>query len=224
MGIIASGIGKKIGNPEVRILSDISLDIRSGEFVALTGRSGSGKSTLLYILSTLDFASEGTVEIDGGNVALMSAQETSVLRNEKIGFVFQFHYLLAELTALENVLMPARKTGKTEELTAYARELLASFGLEGKEGRLPRQLSGGEQQRLAIARALLMKPRYLFADEPTGSLDSINSEIVMKIIRDSNQKYGTTVIMVTHDLGFARWADRRIHLVDGRIAPIPTTG
>jgi len=224
MGIVARGVGKKIGNPEVRILSDISLEIRSGEFVALTGRSGSGKSTLLYILSTLDFASEGDVEIDRRNVAEMSAQETSVLRNQKIGFVFQFHYLLAELTALENVLMPARKIGKTEELTGYARELLQSFGLEGKEDRLPRQLSGGEQQRLAIARALLMKPRYLFADEPTGSLDSINSEIVMKIIRDSNQKFGTTVIMVTHDLGFARWADRRIHLVDGRIAPVPPTG
>jgi len=217
MGIVASGVGKSIGKPMVRILSDISLEIRSGEFVALTGRSGSGKSTLLYILSTLDDASEGRVEIDGRDVALMSATEISKIRNEQVGFVFQFHYLLAELTALENVLMPARKTGRTEQLGGYALELLGRFGLGGKEDRLPRQLSGGEQQRLAIARALLMKPRYLFADEPTGSLDSSNSEIVMNLIRESNRNFGTTVIMVTHDEGYARWADRRIHLIDGRM-------
>ncbi len=223
MGIVATGVGKSIGKPIVRILGDISLEIRSGEFVALTGRSGSGKSTLLYILSTLDDASEGRVEIDGRDVARMSATEISEIRNERVGFVFQFHYLLAELTALENVLMPARKTGRTEELTSYARELLGRFGLGGKEDRLPRQLSGGEQQRLAIARALVMKPRYLFADEPTGSLDSANSEIVMKLIRESNRNFGTTVIMVTHDLGYAGWADRRIHLVDGRISSTPTS-
>ena len=221
MGIVARNVGKVIGNPGVRILGSISLEIASGDFVALTGRSGSGKSSLLYILSTLDYATEGSVEIDGIDVSTMGAGEVSRVRNEKVGFVFQFHYLLAELTALENVLMPARRTGRSAELEGYARELLAGFGLAGLEDRLPRQLSGGEQQRLAIARALVMKPHYLFADEPTGSLDSVSSENVMNIIRRSNRELGTTVVMVTHDPGYAAWAQRRVHLVDGIIAPTP---
>ena len=218
MAIKATNLGKRIGSPPVQILSDISLEIQTGEFVALTGRSGSGKSTLLYILSTLDTASSGRIEFEGVDVTQIEPESLSQLRNSKIGFVFQFHYLLAELSALENVLMPARKAGRMGERREYAESLLEQFGLAGKMHRLPRQLSGGEQQRLAIARALVMAPPYLFADEPTGSLDSANGKIVMDIIRDSNKKLGTTVIMVTHDPGFASLADRQIHLSDGRIA------
>ena len=217
MGIVAHGVGKVIGEPPTRILSDIALQIDDGEFIALTGRSGSGKSTLLYILSTLDRASQGGVEIDGRDVSRLERQELYRFRNEAMGFVFQFHYLFAELTALENVLLPARKAGEVAERTAHAISLLAQFGLGDKNNRLPRELSGGEQQRVAIARALVMKPRYLFADEPTGSLDSVNGEIVMNIIRGSNEELGTTVVMVTHDPDFAKLARRQIHLVDGRV-------
>ncbi len=217
MGIVAHGVGKVIGEPPTRVLTDISLEIGDGEFIALTGRSGSGKSTLLYILSTLDRPSEGAVEIDGRDVNRLEHHELYRFRNQAMGFVFQFHYLFAELTALENVLLPARKAGRAEELTAHATSLLAQFGLGDKTNRLPRELSGGEQQRVAIARALVMKPRYLFADEPTGSLDTVNGEIVMDIIRTSNEKLGTAVVMVTHDPDFAKLARRQIHLVDGRV-------
>ncbi len=217
MGISARGVEKFIGNSSNRILSDINLEIKDGEFVALTGRSGAGKSTLLYLLSSLDKATGGTIEIDGVDITRMKSEDLHRFRNEKMGFVFQFHFLIAELTALENILLPARKYGREEERKAYGLSLLNEFGMGDKADRLPRQLSGGEMQRVAIARALCMEPRYLFADEPTGSLDSVNGELVMKIIRDCNSKLGTTVIMVTHDMDFASHAGRRIHLVDGHI-------
>jgi ABC-type lipoprotein export system ATPase subunit len=220
MGLIAKKVGKMIGEPAVQILSDISLEIKTGEFVALTGRSGSGKSTLLYILSSLDSVSQGVVEVEGQNITTLSPQELAQFRNLKIGFVFQFHYLISELSALENVLLPAKKTKQESERKEYAEFLLSEFGLIDKMHRLPRQLSGGEQQRVAIARAVVMKPQYLFADEPTGSLDSVNSEIVMKIIRESNEKFGTTVVMVTHDVDFANQARRQIHLRDGKVVDL----
>ncbi|MBK9321446.1 MAG: ABC transporter ATP-binding protein [Bdellovibrionaceae bacterium] len=218
MAIVAKKIGKAIGTPPVRILTDINLKIDDGEFVALTGRSGSGKSTLLYILSSLDSPSEGSVEVAGHDLGKMADPELYKFRNEKMGFVFQFHYLISELTAIENVLLPAVKNRRQIERRAYAESLLEQFGLGDKIHRLPRQLSGGEQQRLAIARALVMQPKYLFADEPTGSLDSANGDIVMNIIRDANKNFGTTVIMVTHDPDFAATANRAINLVDGRIS------
>ena len=206
-----------IGDPTTRILSGINLEIKDGEFLALTGRSGSGKSTLLYLLSTLDKVSEGEVEINGQKVNTMPSDALHSFRNLKMGFIFQFHYLLAELNALENVLMPARKSGREEEREDYAHTLLKQFDLDDKMHRLPRQLSGGEQQRVAIARALGMEPQYLFADEPTGSLDSVNGENVMNIIRDVNERLKVTVIMVTHEADFARLARRQVHLVDGRV-------
>ena len=206
-----------IGDPTTRILSGINLEIKDGEFLALTGRSGSGKSTLLYLLSTLDKVSEGEVEINGQKVNTMPSDALHSFRNLKMGFIFQFHYLLAELNALENVLMPARKSGREEEREDYAHTLLKQFDLDDKMHRLPRQLSGGEQQRVAIARALVMEPQYLFADEPTGSLDSVNGENVMNIIRDVNERLKVTVIMVTHEADFARLARRQVHLVDGRV-------
>src|SRR3989338_2534927 len=217
MSIKARNVGKMIGDPTTRILSGINLEIKDGEFLALTGRSGSGKSTLLYLLSTLDKVSEGEVEINGQKVNTMPSDALHSFRNLKMGFIFQFHYLLAELNALENVLMPARKSGREEEREDYAHTLLKQFDLDDKMHRLPRQLSGGEQQRVAIARALVMEPQYLFADEPTGSLDSVNGENVMNIIRDVNERLKVTVIMVTHEADFARLARRQVHLVDGRV-------
>ncbi|MFL5814152.1 MAG: ABC transporter ATP-binding protein [Bdellovibrionia bacterium] len=218
MGIVADRVGKVVGEPPTRVLSDISISIDDGEFVALTGRSGSGKSTLLYILSSLDNPTEGRILISGLDFAQMPSEELYRFRNEQMGFVFQFHYLLAELTTLENVLMPARKYGREQERRDYAKDLLSQFGLGEKMHRLPRQLSGGEQQRVAIARALVMEPRYLFADEPTGSLDTLNGDIVMRIIREANEKKKTTVVLVTHDPDFAAQAQRQIHLVDGKLA------
>jgi putative ABC transport system ATP-binding protein/lipoprotein-releasing system ATP-binding protein len=211
-------VKKTFGTPPTNVLKGISLDIKDGEFVALTGKSGSGKSTLLYIVSTLDNPSSGEVEISDEKVTQMSQKRLHEFRNEKMGFVFQFHYLLPELTALENVLMPARKTNKQIEKREHAEYLLKEFGLDKKHDRLPRQLSGGEQQRVAIARALIMQPQYLFADEPTGNLDSVNGEKVMNIFKTINQDMKTTVIMVTHDPDFAQLASRQIFLVDGLVS------
>ena len=217
MGIVASHIGKEIGNPATQVLTDISLAINDREFVAILGRSGSGKSTLLYLLSTLDRATAGSIEISGQKMERMKKDSLHRFRNEQMGFVFQFHYLIAELSMLENILLPARKFHLVQSKTAIAKTLIEQFGLAGKEHRLPRQLSGGEQQRVAIARALVMQPAYLFADEPTGNLDSLNGELVMKILTDANQNLGTTIVMVTHDPDFANLATRQIHLVNGRV-------
>jgi putative ABC transport system ATP-binding protein/lipoprotein-releasing system ATP-binding protein len=217
MSIVARHVGKVIGHPPNRVLSDITLDISDGEFVALTGRSGAGKSTLLYVLSSLDPVSSGTVEIAGRDIGGMREEELCRFRNELMGFVFQFHYLIAELSALENVLLPTRKTGQEPRRVPHARRLLEQFGLGDKLQRLPRELSGGEQQRVAIARALVMEPKYLFADEPTGNLDSVNGETVMAIIRQTNEQLGTTVIMVTHDAHYASLARRQIQLADGQL-------
>lgn len=214
--IVAKGVGKSLGTPPNIILADIDLEIREGEFVALTGRSGSGKSTLLYLLSSLDTVTAGRVEFGGRDLTRLSSRELNEFRNQNMGFVFQFHYLISELSALENALLPARKAGRMRKVADYATHLLTEFGLGEKLDRLPRQLSGGEQQRVAIARALSMRPKYLFADEPTGALDSVNGDIVMKIIRKANTD-GTTVVMVTHDPDFAATAQRQVHLADGRI-------
>jgi putative ABC transport system ATP-binding protein/lipoprotein-releasing system ATP-binding protein len=220
MTILASHVTKHFGEPPVAALTDISLDIGDGEFVSLTGRSGSGKSTLLYVLSSLDNPTTGSVDIDGIDLASMSSDALCRFRNTRMGFIFQFHYLLAELTVLENVLMPARKFQQEQSRRSYAESLLAQFGLADKGTRLPRQLSGGEQQRVAIARALVMQPRYLFADEPTGSLDTANGDLVMDILRQINSAYRTAVILVTHDPDFAALAQRQIRLIDGRIESI----
>ena len=217
MSIIARHIGKEIGNPANRVLTDISLEIKDGEFVSLTGLSGSGKSTLLYILSSLDTPSEGNIEISGKDLQNMPSDELYLFRNRHMGFVFQFHYLIAELSSIENVLMPTIKLNQKEQRRPFAEYLLEQFGLKDKVRRLPRQLSGGEQQRVAIARALIMEPQYIFADEPTGSLDSINGDVVMKIFLNVNSQKKTTVVLVTHEPDFAKLAQRQIHLKDGKI-------
>jgi putative ABC transport system ATP-binding protein/lipoprotein-releasing system ATP-binding protein len=156
--------------------------------------------------------------IDGRDIQAMDSRELHRFRNEYMGFVFQFHYLLPELTALENVLMPAIKLKQENERRDYGISLLKDFGLAGKEQRFPSQLSGGEQQRVALARALVMNPKYVFADEPTGNLDTYNGEVVMNIFRRLNKENKTVIIYVTHDLDFAAYAERQIVLVDGRSA------
>lgn len=217
MSIILKDVHQTLGDPPNHILKNINLEIKEGEFIALTGRSGSGKSTLLYIMSSLDKSSRGEIIIDGNNLNQLSKEQLHRFRNENMGFVFQFHYLLPELTALDNILMPARKYHSVSEFRNAALELLNTFGLSNHANRLPRHLSGGEQQRVAIARSLIMKPKYLFADEPTGNLDSQNGQIVMDIFRSINQKNKTTIVYVTHDAGFAALAQRQIHLKDGQI-------
>ena len=217
MSIMGKKINQIFGSPPTQVLHDLNFEVKDGEFVALVGRSGSGKSTLLYILSTLDKPSSGEIWIDGQEMNRLSSKEMHQFRNQYLGFVFQFHYLLPELTAIENVLLPAMKTKQQEKYRERALALLAEFGLNEKADRFPSQLSGGEQQRVAIARALVMEPKYLFADEPTGNLDTVNSEIVLKLLQKINREQRTTIVMVTHDLGFAARADRQIRLVDGRI-------
>ena len=218
MKIEGKGLIKSFGDPPQEVLHGIDLVIERGEFVALTGKSGSGKSTLLYLLSTLDSPTQGSVILDGIDSRTLSAHAVHALRNQKMGFVFQFHYLLPDLTALENILLPAMKTGEDQKRKGRALEFLNEFGLADKAHRLPGQLSGGEQQRVAIARALIMNPSLIFADEPTGNLDSQNGEIVMNLLKKINREEGATMVLITHDEDFAREAKRRIHLVDGRVA------
>lgn len=219
MSIRARNIRKSFGAPAQEVLKGIDLHIDEGEFVSINGRSGSGKSTLLYILSSLDPASAGELELDGKNIHAMSDEQLHRFRNEKMGFVFQFHYLLPELTAIENILMPARKTQSENARRERAIDLMNEFGLGDKLKRLPGKLSGGEQQRVAIARALIMEPRYIFADEPTGNLDSVNGDLVMQIFKRISREQNTAVIMVTHDPDYAALADRSVHIADGRIVP-----
>jgi putative ABC transport system ATP-binding protein/lipoprotein-releasing system ATP-binding protein len=201
----------------VPALKQVNLEIQDGEFVSLVGRSGSGKSTLLYLLSTLDTPSEGDVFYDDINVKMIPQDEIFKLRNKRIGFVFQFHYLLQELTALENVLLPARKAKELDQRLKLAMNLLDEVGLKGLENRYPSELSGGEQQRVAIARALIMEPTYLFADEPTGNLDSQNGQMIIDLFDKINHEKGTTIIYVTHDKEFAARAKRQISLADGSL-------
>ncbi|MFN8847633.1 MAG: ABC transporter ATP-binding protein [Bdellovibrionales bacterium] len=211
-------LSKSFGTPPTHVLHDISFEIEDKAFVSISGRSGSGKTTLLYILSTLDNPSSGTVEIDGLNPSQLNVEELHQFRNQNLGFIFQFHYLLPELSALENILMPARKTKAHLKKKNEALDLLKQFDLLNKADRLPSQLSGGEQQRVAIARALIMNPRYLFADEPTGNLDTHNAELVIKLLQEVNQKLGTTVVLVTHEPDFAKMASTQIFLKDGHLS------
>tara|TARA_B110001454_G_C12723270_1_gene436150 strand:- start:29581 stop:30243 length:663 start_codon:yes stop_codon:yes gene_type:complete len=208
---------KELGAQKSLILKGLNFEVNEGEFVSLTGKSGSGKSTLLYILSTLDWPTRGQIFLGDKDVQALSSNDLHKLRNRNIGFVFQFHYLLPELTALENVMMPARKAGVYEEKLPFAKQLLEMVGLGQRINYLPKELSGGQSQRVSIARSLIMNPKFLFADEPTGSLDSTNSKLVLDIFKEANKKYNTTIVMVTHDTDMASATDRQIHLVDGRV-------
>lgn len=211
------GLIKEFGTPAQRILHGLDIHIDDGEFVSISGKSGSGKSTLLYLISTLDKPTSGKVEIDGKNIAEMSSVEIHEFRNRHVGFIFQFHFLLSELTAIENVLLPARNLGLIEEKKSFAQDLLRELGISAQENKYPWQMSGGEQQRVAIARALILQPQYIFADEPTGNLDTENADIVMGMLKKVN-KDGATICLVTHDPDFAAMASREIYLVDGKIS------
>jgi lipoprotein-releasing system ATP-binding protein len=217
MSIVMKNIKKSFGHPPTMILKGISGEIKNGEMLSITGRSGSGKSTLLYIISSLDRATEGDCLVEGVSLSKMSKNELHHFRNQKMGFVFQFHHLLPELSALENVMMPTLKAPFSSERKEFAMELLQEFGIADKAQSLPSQMSGGEQQRVAIARALVMKPAILYADEPTGNLDSANGEMVMKLFSKINRERNTTIVYVTHDQIFAKMASRQINLVDGQI-------
>lgn len=215
----AEHLHKHFHEPEdFHVLNDISLSVNKGEFVSLVGKSGSGKSTLLYLLSTLDTDYDGKIEMNNTTVTGLSQNALSKFRNENIGFVFQFHFLLPEFTALQNVMMPARKLAKysMEEIESQAMEKLKQMQMGSFAGKPSGKLSGGQQQRVAIARALVNNPMIIMADEPTGNLDSGNSEIVFDIFRDLAKK-GNTIITVTHDLDFAKRADRIVEIVDGKI-------
>lgn len=203
----------------VTLVKDVNLSIDVGQFVAITGPSGSGKSSLLYLLGLLDQPTQGEVAIDGQETSNLSASKLSAIRLEKLGFVFQFHFLLAEFTVLDNVMIPMRKLAKWPERQQEerAKSLLSDLGLRDHMHKLPSQLSGGQRQRVAVARAVANEPLVVLADEPTGNLDTKNTEIVREIFRDLVKTKKTTVLMVTHDLDLARATDRRIHLVDGKI-------
>lgn len=208
--------GKEI---QTQVLFDINLTFEEGSFNSIIGQSGSGKSTLLNIMGTLDKPTTGEVIIGGTRTDQMKSRELANLRNDSIGFVFQFHHLLPEFSALENVLLPYEiKHGKvTKEIVEKAEEYMRLVGLEGVKNNLSTKMSGGQQQRTAIARALINEPKIILADEPTGNLDSDSTETIYELMRDINEKFKTTFIIITHDRKIAEKADRIIELKDGRI-------
>ncbi|WP_135467509.1 ABC transporter ATP-binding protein [Crenalkalicoccus roseus] len=215
--LAAEGVTRRL--PEgVTLVSDVTLAVGRGEFVAVTGPSGSGKSSLLYLLGLLDRPSEGRILLEGRDTAGLDGEALAALRLARIGFVFQFHFLLPEFSALDNVLVPMRRLGRLPLVEARRRALalLEALGMREAAGKLPEQLSGGMRQRAAIARALANDPALLLADEPTGNLDTRNAAAVFDIFAGLAAE-GRTVIVVTHDLALAGRARRRVHLVDGRV-------
>ena len=210
------GITKSFGS--LQVLRGIDLNIDKGEIVSIVGPSGAGKTTLLQIMGTLDAPDSGMMTIDGTLVSRMKEKELSAFRNKHIGFVFQFHQLLPEFTALENVMIPAFIAGVGQkEATASALELLEFMGLTDRAGHKPNELSGGEKQRVAVARALINHPAVILADEPSGSLDTHNKEELHQLFFDLRNRFGQTFVIVTHDEGLARITDRTVHMVDGEI-------
>jgi lipoprotein-releasing system ATP-binding protein len=210
------GITKSFG--ELQVLKGLDLTIYKGEVVSIVGPSGAGKTTLLQIMGTLDKADAGSVVINGVEVGSLKEKELAAFRNRQIGFVFQFHQLLPEFTALENVMMPALIGGmSSDKAMRKAKETLAFLGLAERASHKPAELSGGEKQRVAVARALINDPAVIFADEPSGSLDSKNKEELHQLFFDLREKLGQTFVIVTHDEGLAQLTDRTIHMVDGRI-------
>jgi len=206
-----------LGRP-LDVLKGIDLELHRGELAAIVGPSGAGKSTLLHCIGTLDLPTMGRIEIGGQDVTKLPAARLSALRNRTIGFVFQFHHLLPEFTALENVQMPGLINGRSRSESApRARQLLGEVGLAQRATHRPGELSGGEQQRVALARALFMDPPILLADEPTGNLDSATSEAIHELFLKVNRERGTTIVVVTHNVNFAESMPRIIRLRDGRV-------
>lgn len=210
------GVTKSFGS--LQVLKGIDLCIEKGEIVSIVGLSGAGKTTLLQILGTLDKPDNGSVVVDGIETSTLSTNKLSEFRNKHLGFVFQFHQLLPEFTAIENIMIPAYIAGmKPKEARSRAEELLAFMGLSDRATHKPNELSGGEKQRVAVARALMNNPAVILADEPSGSLDSKNKEELHKLFFELRDKFGQTFVIVTHDETLATLTDRTIHLKDGRI-------
>ena len=208
----------------VPVLKGVDLDVREGEFLSVIGASGSGKSTMLHLLGTLDKPDDGAIHLDGRRIDNVQARERDALRNRTFGFIFQFYHLLPELTALENVLMPLMITYSTlgywarrGALRKRAEEIMERVGLTHRRTHKPTELSGGEMQRAAIARALISQPRVLLADEPTGNLDAANGQQIMGLLRELNRSDGLTIVMVTHNLDLVHDTDRVVRIADGRI-------
>lgn len=216
----AKKIYKQFNDPvKLDVLKDINFQISEGEFASIVGKSGCGKSTLLYILSTMDTDYQGELWLDGTKMTGLKEKELAAARNEKIGFVFQFHYLLNEFNVLDNILLPARKLGKHPHkmLEKRAHDLLGSLDISKLADKFPRQLSGGEKQRVAIARAMINEPRIIMGDEPTGNLDKKNSEIVFKVFQQLAEEFHQSLLIVTHDPEFAARTHRIIEMEDGKI-------
>ncbi len=210
------GITKSFGT--LQVLKGIDLEINKGEVVSIVGPSGAGKTTLLQIMGTLDKPDSGQITLNGIEVSRMNEKDISAFRNRNIGFVFQFHQLLPEFTALENVMIPGFIAGiPTKEVTERAREILNFMGLAERETHKPNELSGGEKQRVAVARALINNPSVILADEPSGSLDTHNKEELHQLFFDLRDKLNQTFVIVTHDENLANLTDRTIHMLDGKI-------
>lgn len=217
--IQAKGIEKSFG--PLKVLKGVDLEVGKSEVVSIMGASGAGKTTLLQILGTLSTPDSGTLVIDGTDVLKLKGDALSEFRNRKIGFVFQFHHLLPEFTALENVMIPAFIAGRSKkDAEEAAKSLLSDLGLSERHHHKPSELSGGEQQRVAIARALINNPSVLFADEPSGNLDSKTKEELHRLFFELRDKYGQTIVIVTHDQGLAEMCDRSLYMVDGQFVSI----
>ena len=210
------GITKSFGS--LQVLKGIDLEINKGEIVSIVGPSGAGKTTVLNILGGMDTASSGLVQVDGRNITAYNSRQLTAYRRDDIGFVFQFHQLLPEFTALENVMIPAFIAGvSSKEANERAMEILAFMGLTDRASHKPNELSGGEKQRVAVARALINHPAVILADEPSGSLDTHNKEDLHQLFFDLRDRLGQTFVIVTHDEGLAKITDRTVHMVDGTI-------
>jgi putative ABC transport system ATP-binding protein len=214
----AENLGKQVSSPEgpLTILADVNLDVAAGDTVAVVGASGAGKSTLLALLAGLDEPTTGRVWLNGADFSTLDEDGRARMRAQQVGFVFQSFHLVPSLTAIENVMLPLELAGRRDAREA-AHEVLATVGLERREQHYPRQLSGGEQQRVAIARAFVTRPTVLFADEPTGNLDTASGERVMDLLFELNRASGTTLILVTHDAAIAARCRRRVRLEAGRM-------
>jgi lipoprotein-releasing system ATP-binding protein len=214
--IIGKDLSKKYGS--LTVLKSVNISIKKGEILGITGPSGAGKSTLLQILGTLDFAENGSLEFDGKDLLSLSPKKIAKFRNENIGFIFQFHHLLPEFTALENVCMPALISGlEKKDAEEKALKLLKTLGLEHRTNHKPNELSGGEQQRVSVARALINNPSVIFADEPSGNLDTENARDLHQLFHSLRDEYGQTFVIVTHNHELANMADRVIEMRDGQI-------
>jgi lipoprotein-releasing system ATP-binding protein len=214
--IVAEKIHFSFGN--LKVLKGVDLDIKKGEFVSIVGASGAGKTTLLQLLGTLDNFQNGSLVINGKQVNKLSQKELSSFRNKEIGFVFQFHNLLVEFSALENVCLPAYIAGKSKkEAEAKATEILTMLGMQERLSHKPNELSGGEQQRVAVARALINSPAIILADEPSGNLDSKNAKDLHNLLLKLNQETGQTIVIVTHNNELANMVNRKLEMVDGKL-------